>query len=300
MPWLNRALHGRQDRLAVLRQDDQRVRTLRDQVLDVGQLLLRRRSGVRRDVLGAARLQRVLDRGLVPLRPALLVVVVPGDADGEALAPPVVPVVPVVSPLPLSSLLQAAPTIASTATSATIAKNRRFILSPPSGWTPQRRTILSPTTTACSRLRGFDTAVRQRPMDHTDAPSVLASPPGAPEPSWRHTMAQFPGPRNKTDRSCAHDVTIAREHRPGTTCCTGSTCSDTLPARARRSAHWSIRRSSQQTRSATSAGLIRPSGSPVSGGAEGSPPKRFGVTTSVRCSNGSTSRGPCPVPSSRP
>src|SRR4249920_231154 len=43
--------------------------------------------------------------------------------------PPVVPVAPVVPP-PLSSLLQAAPTIARTATSATIANNRRFILFP--------------------------------------------------------------------------------------------------------------------------------------------------------------------------
>ena len=85
MPWSS-ALHRRQDRLTVLGQDDQRVRTLRDQVLDVGQLLLGRRSGVARDVLGPAGLKRVLDRGLVPLGPALFVVVVPRDPDGELFA----------------------------------------------------------------------------------------------------------------------------------------------------------------------------------------------------------------------
>jgi len=229
--------------------------------------------------------------------PAMAADMAPRPAPVYRPPPPVVPVVPVVSPPPLSSLLQAAPTIASTATSATIANNRRFILSPPSGWTPQRRAILSPTTTA---MPTYEASARPSVTpDGSPCAMVLDLPPGAPEPCWRHTMAQFPGPRNKTDRR-------ARRRRDGRANARRQRLLRRFgvlgyPAcRALRSAHWSIRRSSQQTRSATSAEPTRPSGSPVSGGAEGSRPRRFGVTTSVRCSNGSTSRGLCPVPSSRP
>jgi hypothetical protein len=63
-------LHGGDDRLGVLRQDDQRVDALRDQALDVGQLLGRRGLRVGRDVFGAGGVERGLDRRLVGL-PAL-------------------------------------------------------------------------------------------------------------------------------------------------------------------------------------------------------------------------------------
>ena len=55
---------------------------LRDQVLDVGGLGLGGRLGVVRDVLPAAGLDGRLDGRLIPLGPALFLVVVPRHADG--------------------------------------------------------------------------------------------------------------------------------------------------------------------------------------------------------------------------
>ena len=83
MPWSSALCTAGQDRLTVLGQDDDRVRALRDQVLDVGQLLLGGRPGVGGDVLRAAGLQGLLDRGLVELGPPFLVEVVPGNPDGD-------------------------------------------------------------------------------------------------------------------------------------------------------------------------------------------------------------------------
>ena len=65
---------------------DEDVGALGDEVLDVAGLRLGRRLGVVRDVRAAAGLDRRLQRRLVPLRPALLLVVVPGDADDAVAA----------------------------------------------------------------------------------------------------------------------------------------------------------------------------------------------------------------------
>src|SRR5439155_24823249 len=78
---LDRLRDRRLDGGAVLGKDDQHLRALRDQVVDVTCLSLSRRLRVVRDVLPAAGGDRCLDRGLVPLGPALLLIVVPGDAD---------------------------------------------------------------------------------------------------------------------------------------------------------------------------------------------------------------------------
>ena len=72
---------GRLDGRAVLGEDDDDLGALRDQVLDVRRLRLGRRLRVVRDVRAAAGLDRRLEGRLVPLRPALFLVVVPGDAD---------------------------------------------------------------------------------------------------------------------------------------------------------------------------------------------------------------------------
>ena len=77
---VDRLLHGRRNRVGILGEDDQHIGALRDQVLDVGQLLLGRRLGVGRDVLGAGGVERRLDRRFVGL-PALFLEVVPGHAD---------------------------------------------------------------------------------------------------------------------------------------------------------------------------------------------------------------------------
>ncbi len=55
-------------------------------LLDVGELLLRRRPGVGRDVLGPGLLERRLDGRLVGVGPSRLVEVVPRHADGDAFA----------------------------------------------------------------------------------------------------------------------------------------------------------------------------------------------------------------------
>src|SRR5664280_236095 len=78
----DRAVNGRLDRGPVLGEDDHDLRALRDEVLDVRRLRLGRRLRVIRDVGVAGGGERGLDRRLVPLRPALLLVVVPRDADG--------------------------------------------------------------------------------------------------------------------------------------------------------------------------------------------------------------------------
>jgi len=70
------------DRVLVHRQQDQRLRALGDQAVDVGELLLRRAAGVRADIGGAALGQFGLDGGLVRL-PALLLEVGPADADHQ-------------------------------------------------------------------------------------------------------------------------------------------------------------------------------------------------------------------------
>src|SRR4029079_1174188 len=72
----------RQDRDVVLGQDDDHLGAARDQALDVGGLGLGGRLGVVRDVLPAAILDGLLEGGLIPLRPSLFLVVVPGHADG--------------------------------------------------------------------------------------------------------------------------------------------------------------------------------------------------------------------------
>ena len=89
----------------------------------------------------------------------------------------------------------------------------------------------------------------------------------------------------------AEGTAIVARAPPAATCCTTSTCSDTLPSRVggspgargsshhhpsdvgrRRSAHWSIRRSSQQTRSSDVGGTDTPIGEPGLG-------RRRGVAT---------------------
>ena len=69
---------GGDDRVLVHRQDDQRLRALGHQAVDVGQLLLGRAAGVRAHVRGAALGQFGLDGGLVGL-PAFLLEVGPAD-----------------------------------------------------------------------------------------------------------------------------------------------------------------------------------------------------------------------------
>ena len=86
IPCDSAARDRRLDRRPVLGEDDQDLRALRDQLLDVGGLGLGRRLGVVRDVLGAGCVEGRLDGRLVPLGPALLLVVVPGDADRAAVA----------------------------------------------------------------------------------------------------------------------------------------------------------------------------------------------------------------------
>ena len=80
-PVRDRARDRRLDGRPVLGEDDQHVGALGDQVLHVGGLRLGRRLGVVRHVGAAAGLDRLLDRRLVELGPAFLLVVVPGDAD---------------------------------------------------------------------------------------------------------------------------------------------------------------------------------------------------------------------------
>jgi hypothetical protein len=77
---------GRLDGGAVLGEDHEHVGALRDQVLDVAGLGLGGRLGVVRHVAAAAGLDRSLQRRLVPLRPALFLVVVPRHADDAAVA----------------------------------------------------------------------------------------------------------------------------------------------------------------------------------------------------------------------
>src|SRR5664280_591963 len=72
---------GRLDGRSVLSQDDQDLGALADQVVDVVGLRLGRRLRVIRDVGRPAGSKRGLDGRLVPLGPALLLVVVPGHAD---------------------------------------------------------------------------------------------------------------------------------------------------------------------------------------------------------------------------
>ena len=208
----------------------------------------------------------VLDRGLVPLRPALLVVVVPGDADGDR-----------------SRCFRWYRCCRCFHCRRRYYRRRRPSRAP-------RRARPLPTTdvSSCPLLPDG------RPSDAPSLPPLLRRL--APS-RLRHSRQQHPithrcfiGPRLATrctgTEVAAHDGTIPRaaqqngsvaarmtaialEHRPGTTCCTGSTCSATLPPE-RGGAHIGrYRRSSQQTRSATSAGPTRPSGSPVSGGAGG-------------------------------
>ena len=74
----------RQDRLGVLREDDQDLGALRDHGVDVGRLLLVAQVGVGIDVLAAGALDRLLDVRLVMRRPARLLEVVPRHADGAA------------------------------------------------------------------------------------------------------------------------------------------------------------------------------------------------------------------------
>ena len=78
---INRGLHGRLDRRAVLGQDDEHLRAIGDELLDVRRLLLGGRTGVSADVRAARSLDDLLDAGLVPLGPALFLEVVPGHAD---------------------------------------------------------------------------------------------------------------------------------------------------------------------------------------------------------------------------
>src|SRR5439155_15736255 len=78
---LDRLRDGRLDRRPVLREDDQDLRALRDAVVDVAGLSLRRRLGAIGTVLAAASRDRSLDRGLIPLRPALFLIVVPRHTD---------------------------------------------------------------------------------------------------------------------------------------------------------------------------------------------------------------------------
>ena len=85
-PACDRAGHGRLDGRAVLGEHDQHLGALRDQVLDVAGLGLGRRLGVVRDVRAAAGLDGRLDGRLVPLGPALFLVVVPRHADGATAA----------------------------------------------------------------------------------------------------------------------------------------------------------------------------------------------------------------------
>ena len=53
MPSIDRGLHGRLDRRAVLGQDDEHLRAIGDELLDVRRLLLGGRTGVGADVRAA-------------------------------------------------------------------------------------------------------------------------------------------------------------------------------------------------------------------------------------------------------
>ena len=147
--------------------------------------------------LAPRRVEGCLDGGLVPLRPALLVVVVPGDTDGDAPCLRWCRWSPVVRRHRRCRCYYRRRRPARTARSSRTTDVSSCPLLPDGGAPTTHHPLPLYYGSAC--LRGFDTAVRNAPSP-TDASWSLGPPPRAPKSRRRHTMAQFPGPRNKRER----------------------------------------------------------------------------------------------------